>query len=77
MNDVLEVGGGDFEGRYVSGEDLVCEIFEGQVLPLRGPVIREGRNLFWDEKTTIRGKAFEYDFFKRELWWSVSATFIA
>lgn len=76
MNDVLEVGRGDFRGGDISGEDLVRKVFEGQVLPPGGPVIRESRDLFWDEKTTVRSKTFEYNLLKGELQLLVSVTFI-
>lgn len=53
VNDVLQVGGGDLRGGDVAGEDFVCEILEGQVLPLGRPVVGEGRDLLGDEETAV------------------------
>ena len=69
--DVLEIGGGNLRGRDVAGEDLVCEVLEGQVLPLGRPVLRESGDLLGDEETAIGGKALEYDFLEGELMLSV------
>ena len=67
MDDVLQVGGRYLGGGDVTGEDLVCEVLEGQVLPLRRPVIGEGRDLLGDEETAVRGKTLENDLLEGEL----------
>lgn len=65
--DFLQICGGDFGGRNVEGEDFEREILEGEVFPVRRPVVGQGGDLFWNEKAAIRGKALEYDFLKGEL----------
>lgn len=67
VDNVFEVGGGDLGGRDVEGEDFVCEILEGQVMPFCSPVAREDRDFFWDEQATVGGKALEHDFLEGEL----------
>lgn len=71
MDDVLQVGGGDLRRRDVAREDLVCELLEGQVLPLGRPVIGEGGDFFWDEKAAVGGETLEDNFLEGELWLSV------
>lgn len=71
MDNVLQVGRWDLGGRDVAGKDLVCEVFEGQVLPLGRPVIGEGRDLLWDEETAVRGKTLQYNLLEGELCWLV------
>ena len=71
VNDVLQVGGGDLGRGDVAGEDLVCELLEGQVLPLGRPVVRQGRDLLGNEETAVGGKTLQYDILERELRWSV------
>lgn len=71
VDDVLEVCGGDFGGRDVAGEDLVCELFERVVLPLGRPVVRQGRDLLGNEEAAVGGKTLQYDILERELRWSV------
>lgn len=70
-DDVLQVGGGNFRGGDVAGEDLVCKILEGQVLPLGRPILGKGRDFLGDEETAIGGKTLEYDFLERKLVLSV------
>lgn len=67
VDDVLQVGGGDLGGRDVAGEYLVCEVLKRQVLPLRRPVIGQGRDLLGDEETTIGSKTLQYDLLEGEL----------
>ena len=71
VDDVLEVCGGDFGGRDVAGEDLVCELLEGQVLPLGRPVLGKRGDLLGDEQAAIRGETLEDDFLEGELRQSV------
>jgi hypothetical protein len=53
VDDVFEIGRWNLRGRDVEGEDFVCEVLEGQVLPFRRPVAGKGRNLLWDEEATV------------------------
>jgi hypothetical protein len=66
-DNVLEVCGGYLSGRDVEGEDFVCEVFEGEVLPRRGPVAGKCGNLFGDKQPAVRGKALEDNFLEGEL----------
>jgi hypothetical protein len=67
VDDVFEIGRWNLRGRDVEGEDFVCEVLEGQVLPFRRPVAGKGRNLLWDEKAAVRGKTLQYNLLEGEL----------
>lgn len=67
VNDVLQIGSRDLGGGDVTGEDLVCEVLEGQVLPLGSPVIGQSGDFLRDEEASVRGKALEDDFLEGEL----------
>ena len=71
VDDVLQVGGGDLGRGDVAGEDLVCELLEGQVLPLGRPVLGKRGDLLGDEQAAIRGETLEDDFLEGELRQSV------
>lgn len=67
VDDVFEVCGRDLGRRDVEGEDLVCEVLEGEVVPLGSPVAGEHRDLLWDEQATVGSKTLEHDFLEGEL----------
>lgn len=67
VDDVLQVGRGDLGGGDVEGEDLVCEVLEGQVLPFGCPIGGQLRDLFRNEETAVGGKTLENDLLEREL----------
>jgi hypothetical protein len=66
-DNVLEVCSGYFGGRDVEGEDFVCEVLEGQVLPRGGPVAGKYGDLFGDEQPAVRGETLEDDVLEGEL----------
>lgn len=53
VDDGFEVGGWDLGGGDVEGEDLVCQVGEGEVFPCGLPVGGELWDLFWDEEAAI------------------------
>jgi hypothetical protein len=67
VDDVFQIGRWDFGGGDVAGEDLVCEVLEGQVLPLGSPVVGQCRNLLRNEQTAIGGETLQNNFLKGEL----------
>lgn len=62
VDEVLEIAGGDFGGRYVKRHDLKSEVWEAQILPTlpRGG----GGDIFRNVEAAIGGETFENDFFK-------------
>lgn len=62
VDNVLEVGRGDFGGGDVEGEDLKGEVREAEVLPAL-PGVGAGYML-GDVKTTVVGETLENGFFE-------------
>lgn len=67
VDDLLEILSWNFGWGDVEGDEVVCQIDEGEVLPLGLPVWWELGDGLGDEEAAVAGEAFEYDIFEGEL----------
>jgi hypothetical protein len=67
VDDVFEVGRGNFRVGDVQAEDFKGELLEGEVAPFGLPIRGECGHLFGDEQAAVSSETLEDDVFEREL----------
>ena len=67
VDDVFEIGRGDFAVGDVQAEDLKGELLEGKVAPFGLPVRGQSGHLFGDEQAAVCSETLEDDVFERQL----------